>query len=251
MREERAKGRQRTDSTAVNQSSYTLEDQDRMSAARNYHAWQSRLVRGELGRRVVEVGCGVGNFTGTLLECEAVLAVDHEPECIARLQRRYMGQPNLQAMVCDVLAPEFRELASFRPDCCVALNVLEHIEEDGAALRAMGSVLTPGGVVVLMVPAFPALYGPIDRNLGHFRRYRRDSIRRLAEREGFGIRKLHYWNFAGFFGWWVNARVLKREVQSERQIRMFDRYLVPRMSALERVAQPPFGQSLLAVLEKP
>jgi SAM-dependent methyltransferase len=238
-------------STAVNQSTYILEDQDRMSAATNYNAWQSRLVRGELGRRVVEVGCGVGNFTGALLECEAVLAVDRDPECIARLQQRYAGRPNLQALVCDVLASEFRELARFRPDCCISLNVLEHIEEDGAALRAMGSVLRPGGVVVLMVPAFAALYGPIDRNLGHFRRYRRDSLRRLAEQAGFGIRKLQYWNFAGYFGWWVNARVLKREVQSEGQIRMFDRYLVPLMSAMERVAQPPFGQSLLAVLEKP
>jgi SAM-dependent methyltransferase len=235
----------------VNHSTYILEDQDRMSAARNYHAWQSRLVRSELGRRVIEVGCGVGNFTATLLECEAVLAVDREPECIARLQRRYADRPNVQAMVCDVLAPEFRELARFHPDCCVALNVLEHIEEDGAALRAMGSVLTPGGVVVLMVPAFPALCGPIDRNLGHFRRYRRDSIRSLAGQAGFGMRKLHYWNFAGFFGWWLNARVLKREVQSERQIRVFDRCVVPFMSALERVAPPPFGQSLLAVLEKP
>jgi SAM-dependent methyltransferase len=235
----------------MNQSTYNLEDQDRMRAASNYNAWQSRLVRSELGRRVVEVGCGVGNFTGTLLECEAVLAVDREPECIARLQRRYTGRPNLQAMVCDVLSPEFRELASFRPDCCISLNVLEHIEEDGAALRAMGSVLTPGGVVVLMVPAFAALYGPIDRNLGHFRRYRRGSLRRLAGQAGLGVRKLHYWNFAGFFGWWLNARLLQREVQSERQIRMFDHYLVPLVSALERVAQPPFGQSLLAVLEKP
>jgi 16S rRNA A1518/A1519 N6-dimethyltransferase RsmA/KsgA/DIM1 with predicted DNA glycosylase/AP lyase activity len=64
----------------MNQSTYNLEDQDRMRAASNYNAWQSRLVRSELGRRVVEVGCGVGNFTGTLLECEAVLAVDREPE---------------------------------------------------------------------------------------------------------------------------------------------------------------------------
>jgi SAM-dependent methyltransferase len=235
----------------VDQSTYTLEDQERMSAAKNYNAWQSRLVRSELGRRVLEVGCGVGNFTATLLGCEAVLAVDREPECIARLQRRYAGRPNLQAMVCDVLAPEFGELVRFRPDCCVSLNMLEHIQDDVAALRAMGSVLAPGGVVVLMVPAFAALYGPIDRNLGHCRRYRRDSIRRLAERAGFGIRKLHYWNCAGFFGWWANARVLKREIQSERQIRLFDRYLVPLMSTLEQIAQPPFGQSLLAVLEKP
>ena len=52
------------------------------------------------------------------------------------------------------------------------------------ALRAMASLLVPGGVIVLLVPAFPALYGPIDRNLGHYRRYTLDSLTRLAAADG-------------------------------------------------------------------
>ena len=74
----------------------------------------------------------------------------------------------------------------------VCINVLEHIEDDGAALRAMASILVPGGVIVLLVPAFQALYGPIDRNLGHYRRYRRGSIAGLAAAAGLEVRKLHY-----------------------------------------------------------
>jgi hypothetical protein len=105
--------------------------------------------------------------------------------------------------------------------------------------------------VVLLVPAFPALYGPIDRNLGHYRRYSRRSIASLAAATSLRIRKVHYVNAAGFFGWWVNSHILRRRAQSEKQIEIFDRYLVPLLSRLEGMVTPPFGQSLLVVLEKP
>src|SRR3954469_3236609 len=132
-----------------------------MTRARNYFAWQGRLVRPELGQRVVEAGCGLGNFTEMLLEREAVIAIDPEPECIERLEDRFPGRKNLRAMVGEVGGPDFVGLARFRPDCCVCLNVLEHIEDDREALRSMASILPSGGVIVLLVPAFQALYGAI------------------------------------------------------------------------------------------
>jgi len=235
----------------VDSAAYTLADQQRMSKAKNYFAWQHRLLQNELGPRVLEVGCGVGNFTATLLERDAVIAVDVQPECIQRLKQKFPDRDNLHASVCDVLSPEFRDLAKFRPDSAVIVNVLEHVEDDVAALKAVAAVLAPKGIIVLLVPAFQALYGPIDRNLGHHRRYSSGAIRSLAQQTGLRLRKLHYMNSIGFFGWWTNARILKRQAQSERQIEIFDRYLVPPISALERLIRPPFGQSLLAVLEAP
>jgi 2-polyprenyl-3-methyl-5-hydroxy-6-metoxy-1,4-benzoquinol methylase len=222
-----------------------------MSRAENYFAWQSRLVTRELGRRVVEVGCGLGNFTGMLLDREAVIAVDSEPDCIQRLTERYPNRNNLHAFACDAGSAAFSDLARFHPDCCVCLNALEHIQDDRQALHGMASILSPGGAIVLLVPAFPALYGPIDRNLGHYRRYSRSSIGRLADATGLRIRKAHYMNTLGFFGWWMNSHIFKRGAQSERQIETFDRYLVPLLSRLEGLARPPFGQSLFVVLEKP
>ena len=230
---------------------FTLEDQRQMTRAKNYFAWQSRLVVRELGQRIVEVGCGIGNFTGLLLDRELVVAIDREKACIEALRERFPRRANLHALVCDAGNGSFRDLARFQPDSMVCVNVLEHIEDDLAALRAMADILTPGGVLVLLVPAFDALYGPIDKNLGHYRRYRRRSLADLAGRAGLEVRKLHYVNAAGFFGWWVNARLLKRESQSDAQIAVFDRSIVPLLSALEGAIPPPFGQSLLAVLRRP
>lgn len=222
-----------------------------MSEAKNYFAWQGRLVASEIGRRVVEVGCGVGNFTEFLLGCEAVLAVDISGECVERTAERYRAQKNLRAAVCDAGADEFRGLASFGADSCVCLNVLEHIQDDRKALSNMGSILGPGGVIVLLVPAFAGLYGPIDKNLGHYRRYSRRSLRELGDATGLRVKASYYLNSVGFFGWWANARIFKREAQSESQIKLFDNFVVPFLWAVEGFARPPFGQSLFAVLQKP
>ncbi len=231
-------------------SSYTLEDQERMARAANYFAWQHRLVVRELGRRVIEIGCGIGNFTRLLLDREAVLAVDIEPACIERLNQRFPGRPNLRAIACDLNSPSFPDLRSFRADSCVCLNVLEHIDDDREALRRMSAGLSPGGIVILLVPAFPGLYGPIDRLLGHHRRYTRASIVTLAEAAGLRVKASRYLNAVGFFGWWINAHVLKRRAQSAAQIEFFDRYIVPVASVLEDWIHPPFGQSLFVILQK-
>jgi SAM-dependent methyltransferase len=235
----------------VDRLTYLLADQALMAHAKNYFAWQARLVLPELGQRVLEVGCGTGNFTQTLLDREMVIAIDHEPACVGRLAERFPGQPNLHTRICSPAEDTFRELAHLRPDSIVCLNVLEHIGDDAAALRNMAAILPPGSVIVLLLPAFPALYGLIDRNLGHFRRYSIASLKRLAAGVGLAIEKLQYMNLIGFFGWWVNARILQREAQSTSQIAVFDKWVVPVVSRLESRFPPLFGQSLLAVLKTP
>lgn len=230
---------------------YLLEDQRRMAKAKNYFAWQGRLVLPEIGKRVIEVGCGTGNFTGMLLERESVIALDAEPRCIARLLERYPQARNVQACAFDMTSPRFRELSAFHADSCVCLNVLEHIENDSAAVRSMAEVLVPGGTLVLLLPAFPGLRGPIDRNLGHFRRYRKGDVQALAASAGLRIRKLHFVNSIGFLAWWANARLFRLQIHPVWQIVFFDRLIAPLLSRVEAVVHPPFGQSLFAVFEKP
>jgi hypothetical protein len=114
----------------------------------------------------------------------------------------------------------------------------------------MSAVLPSGGTAVLIVPAFNALYGPIDERLGHYRRYSKRSFVQVARKAGFEPRILRYINSIGFFGWWFNAKVLKRTEQSAAQIRIFDAMVVPLLSRVERRLEPPVGQSIFAVLVK-
>lgn len=218
-----------------------------MSRARNYLAWQGRVVLPHVGTRVLEIGCGIGNFTEMLLDREAVIAVDSEPDLIDHLKGRYQGRQNLTALVHSA-ADGFGGLEGHRADSCVCVNVLEHIQDDRAALRGMAAAIRPGGAIVLIVPAFAALQGPIDCNLGHYRRYSRSSLAALAADCGLRVRTLHYMNLPGLLAWWLNARVLRRTSQSPVQIRVFDRFVVPAASFAEQFVSPPFGQSLFCVL---
>ena len=88
------------------------------------------------------------------------------------------------------------------------------------------------------MPAFPSLYGPIDRDLGHYRRYRRGSLGQAAEAAGLAVRKMHYLNTAGFFAWWANSHIFRRREQSAAQIAFFDAVVAPVMSRVEDVVAP-------------
>lgn len=221
-----------------------------MTRAVNYFSWQARIAKAPLGRRIVEVGCGIGNFTRMIADRELVIGVDIEPVCIEQHRQNFAGHSNVRSMVLDAMDPAFESLKSEAPDSVVCLNVLEHIEDDLGTLKAFASILPQGGRAVLIVPAFMGLYGPIDKHLGHYRRYTRSSFASTAARAGFKANELRYMNTVGFFGWWANAKILKREEQSEGQIDLFDKRIVPVLERLESWISPPFGQSVFAVLEK-
>lgn len=236
--------------TMIADPEYTVRDQERMEHAKRYFAWQSRLAAAHLGAKVLEVGCGLGNFTHHLLNRELVVGIDVESRCIDKHRRRFSGDSNVMSLCMDVQTPAFTELRKHKPVSIACLNVLEHVEDDSLALSHMNAVLPPGGTVVLIVPAFTSLYGPIDHLLGHYRRYTKQSMRKVAHRTGFRPRVLRYMNSVGFFGWWINARLRKQTEQSETLIKIFDSTVVPILSRIEDHIEPPIGQSIFTVLEK-
>src|SRR5690606_11447082 len=106
-------------------------------------------------------------------------------------------------------------------------------------------MVAPGGRVVLLVPALPALYGTLDTELQHFRRYTRRSLTSVMRTAGLHDIRTIWYNRLGTFGWWYNARVRKAPRVPVDQLRLFDR-LVP-LLRYERYLPLPFGQSLIAV----
>jgi len=223
-----------------------------MAEAENYFLWQYKLVERFLGKRVLEIGCGIGNFTTFLKDSNClVLGVDIDGQCIESHRCRFADRDHIQQCRLDAMSPEIETIRGFEPDTIICLNVLEHIQDDRKALAHMFNILRPGGKVCVIVPAYEALRGPIDNALGHYRRYTVGTIREISLSAGFLIADQHYMNVVGFFGWWLNARVFKRTKQSPLQVRMFDRFIVPALLRMERMVPPPFGQNIFAVLEKP
>ena len=219
----------------------------RMARLASYNAWLDARFTHFLGHRVLEVGSGVGNQTRYFLDKERVIASDIEPHYVRELNAKFDRRSNIRvASYRFPLDPASRdELRGERIDTVVCLNVLEHIEQDAATLEDFASVLEPGGRLVLLVPAMPALYGSLDVHLNHFRRYDRDPLRELVTRAGFDVQTLRYLNRPGVFGWWLNSRVLKRRVLPRGQLAAF-RWIQPLLT-LEEKSNPSFGMSLLVL----
>jgi SAM-dependent methyltransferase len=224
------------------------ETLDAMAGADRFNRWLFERIRDELGDRVLEIGSGVGNLTRHLLSKKLVVATDVDPRHLDRLRSRFVEGERFRIAQLDAGAIDTEALRSFNVDTVIALNVLEHVEEDERALSRVHDLLPPGGRMVLVVPAFPSLYSSLDRALEHHRRYRSDELRRKLERAGFHEVRLRYFNAPGLLGWWLNGVVLRRRMLPSSQLRLFD-LLVP-IFRLEERLRIPFGLSLIGVGRK-
>jgi glycosyltransferase involved in cell wall biosynthesis len=224
----------------------TLERMGRLS---RYNDWIWQSIAPWVGQRVLEVGAGVGNMTRVMYGRGLIVATDIDVGYVHILRNRFCRNPSIRVERLDLGSDDVLAFRSFEFDTVVCLNVLEHVEDDKGALQRLYDVLLPGGKVLLFVPADQRLFGSMDVQVGHFRRYSREELRTVIESAGFVAEKVRYFNVFGRFGWWLNARVLKRAHLPGAQSRVFD-FFVPLLRRLEP-EDPSIGLSLIAVATKP
>lgn len=222
--------------------------------ATNYHRWNYDWIAPYVRGRILDIGGGTGNHLAFLTRSE-LLSIDLSGECIAELRTRYQDVPNWSFEVGDIAHPNIVErLGEKTFDTVLSCNVFEHIANDGLAFLHAARLLKPGGSLVLLLPAHPMLFGSLDRLAGHFRRYTRgDALEKLSA-AGLQAVALRYVNVIGAIGWFLNSRLIRHRNLSSRavnrQIRAFDRFLVPVLKRIEGSRSMPFGQSLLCVGRK-
>jgi SAM-dependent methyltransferase len=220
----------------------------RMEALDRYNEWIIEKINPWIGNHVLEVGAGIGNFSGYLLDREKLILTDVQEEYLDALRNKFGSLPTITIDRYN-LEESCEHLRDHAIDTILVLNVLEHISDDTHALREMASLLVPGGRIILQLPAHRLLFGSLDRNLDHFRRYTRKDITRKLSASGLEPEYILPFNMFGALGWFVSSRILQKKILPEGQLRIFNR-LTPLFMALERKIQPPFGLSILAVGRK-
>ena len=207
-----------------------------------------RKARPPKGAQLLEIGCGTGHNLAMLSEFGEVDALELDATARAVAERR-LGRP-----VMDAPLPELRGVPERRYDLIGAFDVIEHIEDDRAALVSIAKRLKPGGKLVVTVPAHQWMWSAHDEVNHHKRRYSKRGLKRLFERSPLKLEAIGYFNSL-LFPVAVAKRLVSRAAGSQDSDLTLPpspvNYLLERTFAAERgligrVPLPP-GVSLFAV----
>ena len=230
--------------TGVSEPEADLYDLEALAGARRLCDWMFDQYRPAVRGAVAEIGAGIGTFSERILAAgpERLLLLEPEEPSASVLERRFGDDPRVQ-LEREAL-PAAPSLSADSFDLVVCQNVLEHVDDDGAAVAAMAAALAPSGRLALLVPAHPRLFGGLDEHYGHHRRYPRQRLRALVEGAGLELTGLYSFNLLGVPGWWLQSRRPGARVTS-RSLAVYEALLRFWRPVEERL-RPRWGLSLIA-----
>ncbi|MDR1680928.1 MAG: class I SAM-dependent methyltransferase [Prevotellaceae bacterium] len=222
-------------------------------SAKRYNRYLLSLIlkQAPVGGKILDIGAGLGYYA------ERLKAKGYDILCmeIDEFQCRYMEEKGL------TVVRSIDDVADGSIDFIYSINVLEHIDDDGAALKIWAgklrhnTALGEHGELFIWVPAFNVLYSSFDRLVGHFRRYRKQSVIEKITAAGFTVTKARYSDSMGFlvallFKWLKgrgdpgNARITKTQVV------IFDTFIFPLNRITDALCSRMFGKNVWALARR-
>lgn len=146
-----------------------------------------KRVLKKLNGRVLEIGCGGCTITQHIIKGDVdYIGTDHSDITVkAAKERGYV--------VYKKSATNFNFKQKF--DFILSIQMLEHVKDDEKVIQQCWNNLKTGGQLILSTDTNPKLFGPLDVQAGHFRRYDPDALVRMIERNGFIIKKVYHTGF--------------------------------------------------------
>lgn len=231
----------------VANASYDLA-QDRMKLLPNYYQWMHSVIGDYIKGRVVELGAGSGHLIPNYInQVESVLALDFNPKLVEGLRRRFSVK-KFDAIQADLLG-DFSEIRGDF-DTALAMDVLEHFENDRELVKKIAAILPPGGVLICKIPAGSKLYGETDKSSGHYRRYDLQDLETLMKAAGLTKEVILAFNKPGAFMYRMRrnkksnfSRTFKPSI-----LRMIN-FLIPFLTLFDKILPGP-GLSWIGVFRK-
>ena len=219
---------------------------------RNYNNHTAKLIYksinfGKLidhGSKVIDFGAGVGTIAEILknkyqliIEC-----IEIDPVLITVLdKKKFKTFSNIEKI-------------NSKYKYIYTSNVLEHIEDDLGALKKLNNILEPQGKMIIYVPANPILFSDFDYRVGHFRRYQRKELVKIAKDAGFSIEKCIYSDSLGIWAallFKAKIKIFKNSNVSQKNLEFYDHFIYPISKILDLIGfKFLFGKNLLLVAKK-
>ncbi len=228
-----------------------LETLEAFSGASAINRWLYEKISGYIQGKVLEIGSGIGNISSFILRGQPDVSLsDLRPEYCRLLEKKFSPDPHLKGVYeLDISEINFESvhaglLGKF--DTVIALNVIEHIEDDSLAIRNAKSLLGNEGILIVLVPAGQWLYNQLDKELGHYKRYTKSQLNNLMKSAGFRISTSQFFNAAAILGWWFSGKILREKTISPAKLNLFNQ-LVPLFRITDWIAAPFTGISVISV----
>lgn len=217
-----------------------------------YNKWVVSLFQKHFGKNILEIGSGLGGLSQLLPHDAEITLSDLQDDYFNYLKKKFV-----KIVIKLDIENDFPKSLQNKFDTLFSSNVFEHIKNDEFAFDNSFSLLRKHGKLLIFVPARPEIYGELDADMGHFRRYTKNELINKAKKSGFKVIKCFYANFPGYFLWWGRGRLLKTNVTKIKTSSSLDLFLaqfvdlvITPLLYLEKFIHPPFGQSLVLIAEK-
>jgi len=189
-----------------------------------YLSWLARKLRPHVGDSVLEIGAGIGNMAGRLMARRTLyVAAEKDPLHLHALRNRFLRTPNVMVQRLDPESPEDLANVGHSFDTVICLNVIEYLDRPKDLVESLRGTLKVAGCLIVLVPNGPALFGSLDRGMGHKRRFSSHDVRRLLEDHGFAVDRIYQFNKAGLPPWFVYSRLLGSRRISKVVLKLFDK----------------------------
>jgi ubiquinone/menaquinone biosynthesis C-methylase UbiE len=216
--------------------------------------WKNNLlrhIRPHISFPVLEVGAGIGSntilFNNKVGSCWQLLEPDTE---FAEILSEEIKQGTLPAN-CHLKQGTIFDLAAGSEfNCILYIDVLEHIADDQTEICRALDLLAPGGKLIILAPAFQSLYSPFDKAIGHYRRYKANDLKMLLRAASGKVVANYYLDCLGFIASICNKLLLRQGYPGVRQLKFWDRVLVPVSAKIDPLFRRYFGKSLLFIWQK-
>jgi SAM-dependent methyltransferase len=216
--------------------------------ATNWKSYYGRMIAPYLGSRVLEVGAGIGANTGLFCNPSHQYWMCLEPDpALAREIEAQVANGSLPPS-CRVVAGTLETLSPEPTyDTVLYVDVLEHIENDGAEAQRALQFLKPGGYLVALGPAHQFLFSPFDASIGHYRRYSRKNLVPIVPAK---LVALRYLDSLGMLLSMSNRLLLQQKLPTLKQILFWDKRVVPISTFLDPLFGYRLGKSILGIWQK-
>lgn len=218
--------------------------------AQNWKKYYSGMFRDYLKGDILEVGAGIGETTRFLCDSSQDSWLCLEPDKNLSDEIIHKREHNYIPSYVEVKTGTTESLDKNKKfDCIIYIDVIEHIEHDAEELNRVKSFLKPNAYLIILVPAHNYLFSKFDEKIGHFRRYNKKMLMKAVPSELNQI-KLKYLDSVGMTASLVNKWFLKQDYPEVKQVKFWDRNIVPVSRILDPLLFYSLGKTVVGIWQK-